>query len=171
MTCLLARLILNREVTGFPLCAVREVKFLKSLQHKNIVKLKEVVTSKGCEHLELPVQARNRDNQKEPDQADEGKDVLKLCGNLYFVFEFIEHDLSGLMDAKHLFSERTIKCIIKQLLEVLDYLSEKKVIHRDIKPSNLLLSSRYQLKLADFGLARQQQSADMTYQVVTLWYR
>lgn len=76
------------------------------------------------------------------------------------------------MDAKHVFSERTIKCIMKQLLEVLDYLNEKKVIHRDIKPSNLLLSSRYQLKLADFGLARQQQAVDMTYyQVVTLWYR
>eukprot|EP01031_Cornospumella_fuschlensis_P028831 gene28831-34799_t len=175
-TVALKRLILNREVTGFPLCAVREVKFLKSLQHKNIVKLKEVVTSKGCEFLELPVQPRNRENKdnKEPEQApghDEGKDVLKLCGNLYFVFEFIEHDLSGLLDAKHVFPERTIKCIMKQLLEVLDYLSEKKVIHRDIKPSNLLLSSRYQLKLADFGLARHQQSTDMTLQVVTLWYR
>lgn len=74
---------MNREVSGFPLYAVREVKLLKSLTHKNIIKLKEVVTSKGCEYLELPVQAK-----KEPAAVagqEEGKDVLKLCGNLYFV--------------------------------------------------------------------------------------
>jgi serine/threonine protein kinase len=31
----------------FPITAIREIKILKKLNHENIVKLKEIVTSKG----------------------------------------------------------------------------------------------------------------------------
>jgi cyclin-dependent kinase 12/13 len=178
---------------------VREIKFLKSLQHKNIVLLKDVVTSKGCDHLELPIKT---DSVKEDDtsaskQSDVGqigeqkklrneyqdrensfKDVMKICGNLYLVFEFVDHDIGGLIDAKYKFPVRAIKSIMKQLFEVLDFLNDKKIIHRDIKSSNILISSRHQVKLADFGLARSTLSSDgresrvdMTNNVITMWYK
>ena len=51
----LKRLIFHKENSGFPLCAVREIKFLKSLQHKNIVKLRDMATSKGCENLDTVI--------------------------------------------------------------------------------------------------------------------
>ena len=51
----LKRLIIHKENSGFPLCAVREIKFLKSLQHKNIVKLRDIATSKGCENLDTVI--------------------------------------------------------------------------------------------------------------------
>ena len=51
----LKRLIIHKENSGFPLCAVREIKFLKSLQHKNIVKLRDMATSKGCENLDTVI--------------------------------------------------------------------------------------------------------------------
>lgn len=35
----------------FPLSAIREIKFLNSLKHKNIVNLREIVSSKGCESM------------------------------------------------------------------------------------------------------------------------
>jgi len=41
-----------------------------------------------------------------------------------------------------------------QLLEALDYAHEQGVIHCAIKPSNLLLTSKGQLKISDFGVAR-----------------
>merc|ERR1712038_1105031 len=43
----LKRINTEQEENGFPLTALREVKILKALEHENIVKLKEIVTSKG----------------------------------------------------------------------------------------------------------------------------
>ena len=47
----LKRLISRKPNSGFPLMAVREIKFLKSLRHKNLVNLKDIASSKGAEHL------------------------------------------------------------------------------------------------------------------------
>jgi serine/threonine protein kinase len=86
--------------------------------------------------------------------------------------------LGGLVDAKYQFQQREIKSIIKQILEALEYLHEKRIIHRDIKSSNILISNMHVVKLADFGLARMLPSLevkdskpDMTNNVITLWYR
>jgi cyclin-dependent kinase 12/13 len=189
----LKRLLFHKPSAGFPLCAVREIKLLKSLQHKNIVKLKDIITSKGCEHLDVqvktdivksqPVNAGDPQSQSQNSQSDRGDTrevdiVSSLCGNLYLVFEYIEHDLAGLIEAKYKFSQRSIKCIMKQLYEVLDYLSSTKIVHRDIKSSNILISNDFHVKLADFGLARSFESADgteervqLTNNVVTIWYK
>lgn len=35
------------------------------------------------------------------------------------------------------------------------YLHNLEIVHRDIKPENLLVSSQYDLKICDFGFARQ----------------
>lgn len=45
--CALKRINTKQEENGFPITAIREVKILKALKHKNIVTLKEIVTSKG----------------------------------------------------------------------------------------------------------------------------
>lgn len=46
-----------------------------------------------------------------------------------------------------------------QLLDALDYAHEAGVIHRDIKPANLLIASRGECKVADFGIAHLDTSA------------
>lgn len=53
-------------------------------------------------------------------------------------------------------SERGLAGVAFQVLEALRYMQErKKVVHRDIKPPNVLLNSRGEVKLSDFGIASQ----------------
>lgn len=145
----LKKVRMDNEKEGFPITAIREIKILKELDHENIVKLKEIVTSKATDY--------NR-----------GK------GSIYMVFEYMDHDLTGLMDSGlKWFSQAQIKCYMKQLLEGLHYCHKNNVLHRDIKGSNLLINNKGQLKLADFGLARpfNEQASNYTNRVITLWYR
>lgn len=68
------------------------------------------------------------------------------------VFEYMDHDLTGLMTNEYNSWRPTpahIKCYMRQLLDGLYYCHSKGVLHRDIKGSNLLISNQGQLKLAD----------------------
>jgi cyclin-dependent kinase 12/13 len=89
------------------------------------------------------------------------------------VFEYIEHDLAGLLDAKLPFSESEVKSIIHQLLEALFHCHAQNILHRDLKASNLLITKNGTLKLADFGLSRFTQKGKGVYtnRVITRWYR
>lgn len=44
--------------------------------------------------------------------------------------------------------------LIVQLLEALDYAHDQGIVHLEIKPSNLLLTSKGQLRITNFGVAR-----------------
>ncbi|CAL1363704.1 unnamed protein product [Linum trigynum] len=94
---------------------------------------------------------------------------------LYLVFEYMEHDLTGLaMRPGVRFTEQQIKCYIQQLLLGLQHCHDRGILHRDIKGSNLLINNDGVLKIGDFGLAnfyRGSHQQGLTSRVVTLWYR
>lgn len=66
-----------------------------------------------------------------------------------------------------------VKSLMLQLLSGVSHLHDNWVLHRDLKTSNILYTNRGELKICDFGLARQYGSPlkAYTHMVVTLWYR
>ncbi|XP_011028375.1 PREDICTED: probable serine/threonine-protein kinase At1g09600 isoform X1 [Populus euphratica] len=105
----------------------------------------------------------------------EGVIASRMSGSLYLVFEYMEHDLAGLLASPAIkFTEAQIKCYMQQLLHGLEHCHNRGVLHRDIKGSNLLIDTNGNLKIADFGLATffsSPQKQPLTSRVVTLWYR
>ncbi|XP_015883441.2 protein IMPAIRED IN BABA-INDUCED STERILITY 1 isoform X1 [Ziziphus jujuba] len=105
----------------------------------------------------------------------EGIITSRLSCSIYLVFEYMEHDITGLLSCPDIkFSEAQIKCYMKQLLSGLEHCHSRGVMHRDIKGSNLLVNNEGILKVADFGLANFcnfGHRQPLTSRVVTLWYR
>ncbi|KAJ9124863.1 hypothetical protein QFC24_002792 [Naganishia onofrii] len=96
-------------------------------------------------------------------------------GSVHMVMEYMDHDLSGILSQPQItLSVANLKSFCQQMLRGLAYLHRKAILHRDMKGSNILINSRGELKLADFGLARhftKRKRNDYTNRVVTLWYR
>ncbi|PWA73947.1 GPCR kinase [Artemisia annua] len=106
----------------------------------------------------------------------EGIITSQLSCSIYLVFEYMEHDISGLLSCPDInFTESQIKCYMKQLLSGLEHCHSRGVMHRDIKGANLLVNNEGVMKIGDFGLANfcnvARERRPLTSKVVTLWYR
>lgn len=77
------------------------------------------------------------------------------CGDLCFVMEYMEAgSLLDVLSSCRRLPEKVISGVARRVLEGLHYLHGIQIVHRDIKPSNLLINSRGEIKIADFGVSR-----------------
>ncbi len=77
----------------------------------------------------------------------------------YIAMEFVEgHSLAHYLTHKVRFTDEDIPGLMIQVLDALHHAHEQGVWHRDIKPANIILGRNGRLKIADFGVARIENS-------------
>ena len=76
--------------------------------------------------------------------------------DFYLVQEFIDgYDLTQEISPGKKLSENDVIQLLRDVLEILVYVHENKVIHRDIKPANIMRRKDGKLVLIDFGIVKQ----------------
>ena len=103
----LKRIFTKSEQEGFPITSLREIKLLKNVSHPNVASLIDMAVS----------------------FKSSGGEAAKEVDDVYMVFPFMDHDLSGMLENPEIhLSLPQIKCYMKQLLEGLSYLHQVKMI-------------------------------------------
>ncbi|KAL7079382.1 hypothetical protein ACQ4LE_001391 [Meloidogyne hapla] len=120
----------------------RELRLLRLMRHENVIDLYDMFT---------------------PDNSAE------TLEDVYFVSILMGADLSNILKIQRL-SDDHIQFLVYQILRALKYIHSAGIIHRDLKPSNIAVNEDCELKILDFGLARQADQ-EMTGYVATRWYR
>lgn len=83
--------------------------------------------------------------------------------NPYIAMEYIDGEaLDRVLARRGKLSWEEVAAYGKQLCEALQYAHDKGIIHRDLKPSNLMLTKEDQLKLTDFGIAKDTDVTALT---------
>ncbi|XP_060020543.1 mitogen-activated protein kinase 11 isoform X2 [Lagenorhynchus albirostris] len=120
----------------------RELRLLKHLKHENVIGLLDVFTPATS---------------------------LEDFSEVYLVTTLMGADLNNIVKCQAL-SDEHVQFLVYQLLRGLKYIHSAGIIHRDLKPSNLAVNEDCELRILDFGLARQADE-EMTGYVATRWYR
>lgn len=120
---------------------LREVRVLAALDHPNIVRVLDQFTQNG---------------------------------KYYLVMEYVQgqnlHEM--MLKRQQPFDEEQVIEWAIQICDVLHYLHthDPPVIYRDLKPSNVMISSKDQVKLVDFGIARPYEESEDNTHVVSQGY-
>ena len=139
---------LKTKMSSWEDCILQnEVRFLRKLNHENIVKLLEVIR----------------------EQNSDVSYIFEYCDcNL---FQFIEN----YRKQKMFISEMKIRNIVYQIICGVKYLHSCNIMYRDLKPENILMIINNNLiKIADFGTAKEipeYKNNSLTDYVCTRWYR
>nr|CAB3445385.1 unnamed protein product [Digitaria exilis] len=143
-TVALKKIRLEQDDEGVPSTAIREISLLKEMNHRNVVRLQDVVVKNNEKCIYLVFEYLDLDLKKHMESSQDFK------------------------------NHRVVKYFLYQILRGIAYCHSHRVLHRDLKPQNLLIDCRNNVvKLADFGLARAFgiPVRTFTHEVVTLWYR
>ncbi len=90
-------------------------------------------------------------------------------GQLFFAMELIDGGtVSDLLERFGSLSWQEVASCGRQICSALQHAHNHGIIHRDLKPSNLFLTRTGELKLGDFGIARDVNSADITVTGLTV---
>lgn len=80
-------------------------------------------------------------------------------GSITIALEYMNGgSLCNVLDQVGVLNEHVLASIAYQILWALAYMKHEKRVHRDIKPSNILINSKGEVKVTDFGITAELQS-------------
>eukprot|EP01063_Lacrimia_lanifica_P022904 TRINITY_DN3041_c0_g2_i1.p1 TRINITY_DN3041_c0_g2~~TRINITY_DN3041_c0_g2_i1.p1 ORF type:complete len:505 (+),score=231.15 TRINITY_DN3041_c0_g2_i1:88-1602(+) len=124
---------------------LREIKLLGHFDNENIVGLRNLITPASRDFKEF-----------------------------FIVMDLMETDLKSVFKSGQKMTNAHVQYFLYQILRALKQIHAAGVIHRDITPANILVNINCDLKICDFGLARDEPKEDdqyLTDYVTMRWYR
>ena len=92
-------------------------------------------------------------------------EVVEERGRVVLVQEFVGgRSLKQLMETP--LDEAEKESIVIQLVDIVAYAHEQRIMHRDIKPENILIKRDGLVKLLDYGVAKELKDRDMSSTMV-----
>ena len=80
--------------------------------------------------------------------------VIQKVTSIYLIMEYASgKELFDYIVLKKRLQEREACKFYQQILSGIEYLHKLRIVHRDLKPENLLLDSKKNIKIVDFGLS------------------
>jgi len=155
---------------GYPEALVKSYKLGKTLGIGSFAKVKvaeHIVTG-----LRVAIKIVDRRQMKSMDMEEKVKREMKILRlffhphvirlyevidsptHVFVVMEYCKYgELFDYIVEKGRLQEDEARRIFQQIISGVEYCHRNMVVHRDLKPENLLLDSKYNVKLADFGLS------------------
>ena len=90
-------------------------------------------------------------------------DFIYYGRSYYLVMEYVDgKDLRTIIDYAAPLKPPIAALIIREVAKGLEYTHTKNIIHRDIKPSNIIIAYTGDVKLIDFGVAKDETLSKLT---------
>ena len=107
-------------------CVYREIEILKRINHENVAKLYDVITT--------------------------DKKIL-LLQELVSGISLREYYNNEIRNQKGISEHKAkiFKKIFKQIFDAMNYIHKRNIAHRDVKLENILMTKNYEIKIIDFG--------------------
>lgn len=155
----LHRLAIDCDPHGRNIAVPMEVYIMRRLKHENMINLLDYMEDENHFHiinelagsswgnlkLDQARQVEQNEDSSDRSETSSSSSESSRQSSCTDLFECIE--VQGHLD------EKTALYVLKQLVNVVYYLQSMNVYHLDIKDENILIDTKFNIKLIDFGAA------------------